>query len=324
MARWSVAVCWCPTPLEVLTRRFARPGLSGHSPIHERVSCLKENTMLRKLASALVLLSALNAPVALAASPDAEARQAQGLLAKAVAHYKDKKDLALGAFSRQGEFITGDFYVYVLDTKGTLLASGGSSALLIDRNVADMKDAVGKPFFREMLATAEAKGSGSVEYRWLNRKDRKIERKVAFFEKVGDRIVAVGYYLPHGSAAQAKSLLERAATAVKDDPKKAYAAFNDLNGSYIEDDLYVFVIGIDDGRFMAHGATPPLIGTSALSLTDINGKEFVRDMLSIVKNKDQGQIDYAWRNAVTGKVDKKHSYLRKVGNVVVGVGYYAN
>ena len=50
----------------------------------------------------------------------------------------------------------------------------------------------------------------------------------------------------------------------------------------------------------------------------------VRDMLAIVKNKDRGQIDYAWRNAVTGKVDKKHSYLRKVGNVVVGVGYYAN
>ena len=69
---------------------------------------------------------------------------------------------------------------------------------------------------------------------------------------------------------------------------------------------------------------PRLIGTSALQLKDINGKEFVRDMLAIVKNKDQGEIDYAWRNAVTGKVDKKHSYLRKVGNVVVGVGYYAN
>lgn len=274
--------------------------------------------MLSKLLTTLLLSALLVAPAAQAARDD----DARALLAKAVAHYKDKKDLALGAFSRQGEFIKGELYVYVLDAQGVVLASGGSSAALIDRNVIDMKDADGKPFFREMLETAKAQGAGKVEYRWLNRKDGKVERKVAFFEKVGDRVLAVGYYLPHGSPAQAKALLERAAAAVKEDPAKAFTAFNDLNGSFVEDDLYVFAIGMDDGRFRAHGGMPRLIGTGALGLKDGEGKEFVRDMLARVKDKEQGEIEYAWRNTVTGKVYKKHSYLRRVGNVVVGVGYY--
>lgn len=274
--------------------------------------------MLSKLLIPLLLSALLLSPAAHAGRDD----DARALLAKAVTHYKDKKDLALAAFSRQGEFIKGELYVYALDSKGVVLASGGSSSTLIDRNVIDFKDADGKAFFREMLETAQAKGAGSVEYRWLNRKDGKIERKVAFFEKVGDRVLAVGYYLPHGSPAQASALADKAAAAVKEDPSKAFAAFNDLNGRFVEDDLYVFAIGMDDGRFRAHGGLPRLVGTGALTLKDADGKEFIRDMLARVKDKEQGEIEYAWRNTVTGKVFKKHTYLRRVGNVVVGVGYY--
>lgn len=280
--------------------------------------------MLRKLISTGALLSVLLTSTVFAAGAPDDAPRAQALLTKAVAYYKDKKDVALGTFSRQGEFINGNLYVYVLDAKGTMLASGGSSSVYIDRNVADLKDAVGKPFFREMLDTAKTKGAGSVEYRWLNRKDNKVERKVAYFEQVDDRIIAVGYYLPHGSAKQAKSLLDRAAAAVKEDSSRALAAFNDLNGNFIEDDLYVFVIGLDDARFRAHGALPRLIGSNALALRDANGKEFIRDMLNRVKDKEQAEIDYAWRNTVTNQVETKHTFLRKVGNHLIGVGHYTN
>lgn len=276
--------------------------------------------MFPKFAAALLMSSALLAPAAQAADDDA--KQAQALLAKAVAYYKDKQDLALGAFSRQGEFLTPSLYVYVLDSKGTMLASGGSSAALIDRNVADMKDAAGKPFFREMLDVAKTKGGGAVEYRWLNRRDGKVERKLTYFEQVKDRIIAVGYYLPHGSAEQARALVERAAAAVKEDPAKAIAAFNELNGSFSEDDLYVFAIGLDDKRFKAHGAIPRLVGSDALALRDADGKPFIEALLARVKDKDQGEIDYAWRNTVTSKVERKHTLLRKVGGLVVAVGYY--
>ncbi len=204
-----------------------------------------------------------------------------------------------------------------------MLASGGSSSALIGRDVSDKRDADGKPFFQEILRIAKANGAGTVEYRWLNRIDRKVERKVSNFRKVGDVIIAVGYYIPRASANQAKSLLNRASDAVKTDSKSAFKSFQDINGKYIEDDLYVFVVGLDDMRFRAHGATPRLVGTDALSLTDSNGKPIIREMISIVKAKVRGELEYVWRNPVTNKVEKKHTFIRKVDNFLLGVGYYA-
>ena len=252
-----------------------------------------------------------------------DAKRARELLDRAVAYYRENKDQALAAFNRQGEFIQGDLYVYAINTTGVMLASGGSSSALIDRIVLGMGDVDGKLIFKEMLAIARSKGSGSVEYRWLNRVDRKIERKVTYFQKVGDVIIAVGYYIPRASAEQARNMLNKASIAVKNDSRSAFKAFQDLGGKYIEDDLYVFVIGIEDLHFRAHGATPRLVGSDAQTLTDPNGKPIIREMISIVKTKGEGELDYAWRNPVTNKIEKKHTFVRKVDNFLVGVGYYA-
>ncbi|ENO87286.1 cache domain-containing protein [Thauera linaloolentis] len=273
----------------------------------------------RKLLAAALAIPALFPT--LSAAKD-EAAGAEALLARAVAYYKDKGDIALATFSRQGAFVTDSLYVYVLSGDGLMLASGGSSSVLIDRDVADMKDAAGKPFFREMLDTAKARGKGQVEYRWLNRRDGKVERKIAFFEQVGEKVLAVGYYLPHGTAAQAEALAERAARAVRADAAQAFRDFNDLNGDFVEDDLYVFAIGIDDGRFRAHGALPRLLGTPARALRDADGREFIPEMLDKLRDADTGETRYAWKNTVTGKVSTKHTYLRKVDGYLVGVGHY--
>ena len=279
-------------------------------------------TLIFLLLTQLLYAAEKAAPPAKDTVEASDAKRAQALLARAVDYYKGNKDRALAAFMRAGEFINGDLYVYVIDLNGQMLASGGSSSALIGRNIADMRDAAGKPFFREMIDTAKSKGSGMVEYRWLNRADRKIERKAAYYQKVDDRIIAVGFYIPRASAEQAKTLLEQAATAVKENPLSAIAAFNDLNGKFIQDDLYVFAIDLKDGKFVAHGATPRLIGTDALELKDPTGKPIIKEMIAIVQAKGQGALDYQWRNPVTEKTESKHTLLRKVNNYLIGVGYY--
>ena len=270
------------------------------------------------------LLFAADKPVPKSESADAinDAKLAKELLSRAVEFYKEKKDQALAAFMRQGEFTRGDLYVYVISNNGSMLASGGSSAALVGRDVSGMRDADGKLLFREILDTVKSKESGTVEYRWLNRKDRKVERKVTYFQKVDDVIIAVGYYIPRASAAQAKVMLNKASDAVKADAKVAFQAFSDLNGKFIEDDLYVFVVGLDDMSFRAHGATPRLVDSDAKTLTDPNGKPIIQEMISIVKSKGQGELAYSWRNPVTNKIEKKHTFVRKVDNFLVGVGYY--
>lgn len=150
------------------------------------------------LACALAQTGAFGAdaatPAANATASAEDAARAQALLQRAVAYYKAIKDLALAHFSPQGEFVDDELYVFVVSTAGVLLASGGKPSSYIGSNVANLQDAAGKLFFREMLDKARTNGSGTVEYRWLNPVNNKVERKVAYFQKVGDRIIAVGYY----------------------------------------------------------------------------------------------------------------------------------
>jgi cytochrome c len=141
--------------------------------------------------------------------------------------------------------------------------------------------------------------------------DNKVELKVAQFRKVRNRIIVVGYYVAEATPAQAQALLARAADALRADPDKALCAFNILLLSpYAEDDLYVFAIGLNDKRVRANGADPRLIGKDALSLRVPDGKP-VQEMIAAAGQRDQQEMDYAWANPVTGKVQNKHIFLRQ-------------
>lgn len=281
------------------------------------------------LAAALAMALLIGSPSgaqtldpSLAATDSQAALQAQKLLQRAVHAYQANGDQALAAFSRAGEFIDGAYYVYVISLKGSMLASGGSSSALIGRDVSDMVDASGKPFFREMIQGARTAGSGQIEYRWLNRVDNKVEKKITYYQRVDDKILAVGFYAPHASPAQAKALLDEAALAIKSDPDKAFAAFNNLSGRFIQDDLYVFVVDLNETRFRAHGADPRLVGTNGMSLRSPKGKLVIQEMIQLLKTKEQGELVYDWNNPVTHQIETKHTLVRKVGTYLVGVGYY--
>jgi cytochrome c len=279
------------------------------------------------LACALAQASAYGAEsgpgAANATASSQDALRAHALLERAVAHYKDRKDKALADFDRNPGFVDGEFYVYVVSTGGMMLASGGPSAALIDQDVTSFKDAAGKAFFREMLDKARARGAGVVEYQWLNRVDNKVESKVTYFEKVDERIIAVGYYIARATPAQAQALLGRAVEALRTDPDRAIDAFNRTHGEFSEDDLYVFVIDLADKRFRAHGVDHRLVGSDALALRDPSGRPIVQQMIEAVSGQNRAELDYVWPNPVTGRVEDKHTFLSKVGGDLVGVGYYA-
>jgi len=89
------------------------------------------------LACALVQI-ALRADAVMADAADAT--RAQALLERAVAHYKEVEESALAAFGRKGKFVEGELYVYVISTKGVMLASGGPSSALVGRDVTDLQE----------------------------------------------------------------------------------------------------------------------------------------------------------------------------------------
>lgn len=252
-----------------------------------------------------------------------EAIRAKALLQKAISYYKEKGEKALVDFGGKSDFLDKELYVYVVSASGRMLASGGPSSDLVGTDVSKVKDANGKAFFKEMLEKAKTDEIAQVDYRWTNPADKnRVERKVALFQKVGDRILAVGFYVPRATPEQAKALLDKAVDAIEKDPKKAFADFNRYNSNFKQDDLYVYAVDINSGTFLAHGATSKLIGTKALSLQDDKGKAIIAEMIDIAKAKGQGELDYVWKNPVTEKVEYKHAFFRKVGDTVVAVGYY--
>ncbi|MHB9800163.1 cache domain-containing protein [Pseudomonas sp. MT3] len=278
-------------------------------------------TLLKSLLLVSLLMSAFSLFAAQTAAP-AEAKRAQALLNKAVTYYEKEGDKAFAAFSRQGEFIDGDLYVFVVDSKGTMLASGGPSVVLIGRDVSTTLD----PALREQFAKALAEpASGKVkqaDYRWKNWSDGRVERKHVYYQRVGERFIATGYYLPRATPERAVAMLDKAVKAVETDPDATFRKVNALDSSFIEDDLYVFVVDLDTSRFVAHGFNNRMVGTDFASLKDPGGNPVGHAMLELARGQGEGEFEYQWRNPVTTQVENKHAYLRKVGHYMVAVGYY--
>ena len=257
-----------------------------------------------------------------AQSPD-QGPAAKALLEKAVQRYQQEGDKAFAEFSRQGEFVDGERYVFVVDTKGVMLASGGPSVVLIGRDVSQVLEPDLQKAFKEVLQTSETKGVQQAEYRWNNWADGKVERKRVYFQRVGERILAVGYYVPRASPEQARALLDKAVSELARDPKGTLTAINSLKGGFLQDDLYVFVVDLSNDRYVAHGTNLRLINTDFRKVKDPEGKPVGEPILTLIGKQDSGEYEYRWRNPVTNKVENKHAYVRKAGNYLVAVGYYS-
>lgn len=250
-----------------------------------------------------------------------EEQSSRSLLQRAVDYYRIHGDTAFAAFSRQGEFIDGEHYVFVVDTRGTMLASGGTSAILIGRDVTQALEPEVRDGFRQALQGAEGEVRVA-QYRWMNPRDRQVERKRVFFERVGDRIIAVGHYLPRATPQQAEKLLDTAVLALEQSPQDSIAAINTLSDRFRDDDLYVFIIDLNTGRYVAHGYNLRLLGVEFSTIRDPDGKPVGAAILKLMKDRDAGGYDYRWKNPVTGKVEDKYALLRKAGHWLVAVGYY--
>lgn len=125
-------------------------------------------------------------------------------------------------------------------------------------------------------------------------------------------------------AKEAELLLRRAVDKLKaDGPDAAFTAFNQHTGDYTSGELYVFVFTMK-GKYMASGANPALTGQDAYKLKDAEGKHIVQEMIHIAKKSGSGAVSYVWLNRADNKVESKRSVIQRVGDYIVGVGYYLN
>ncbi len=259
------------------------------------------------------------------ATERATPREARAMFERAVEYMeKHSPEKAFAAFNdRAGEFVRKDLYVFVIDDEGVYHASGAAPDALVGLHVLNTTDAAGNPLFREMIDITRARQEGMVRYMWLNRVTNRVEPKISYVRKIDSYIVGVGYSAPRSSAEEAREMLERAvALAATEGVRAAAVAFNDRRGGFVRDDLYVFMVNMDSGRFEAMGMNPGLTDTDAVALRDAAGHALVVEMIEKLRSDDAATVDYVWRNPVTNRVETKRSYVRRVGDSLIGVGHY--
>lgn len=125
-----------------------------------------------------------------------------------------------------------------------------------------------------------------------------------------------------GTAPEAEAMVKRAVAHIKSaGAEKAYDEFT--NGKAFKDrDLYIVVYDLN-GKNLAQGANPKLVGKELIGLKDPDGKPIVKLFVDLAKEKGKGWVEgYKFMNPVTQKMEGKAMYLERLGDTLVGCGIY--
>lgn len=123
--------------------------------------------------------------------------QAKELLDRAVSEYFKDPEMALRKFrNRQSGFRNPDQYVYVLDKDNrSIIWSPNTADVLKGKTLDEMEDIQGTAFLAEMVDKADPNIIQQIDYWWLSPISQRVELRRAFYQQVGDSVIAVGTYV---------------------------------------------------------------------------------------------------------------------------------
>ena len=232
---------------------------------------------------------------------------------------------ACHAFTHTKDFIEGELYIFLLDTKGVVYAHGDQSDLLW-KNLWDYRDSFGAFAVQSIIKTAQ-KGANWLTYDWSGAVKVSFVQKITIDDK--EFVIGCGYY-PHSKRYAAIGLVKGAVALFNQDVelgRSVEGAFSEmgypLSNRFIYGDLYLYALDFN-GIIRAQGDDPNLIGTNSLHRKDAKGKEINLEIIDELKRKKEGEgiwVEYISKNVL------KVAYAEKVkdekGNeYFIACGYY--
>jgi len=242
------------------------------------------------------------------------------------------KDEAIEVFNDpNGEFVRGELYIIAYDFNGIRLAHPYRPEG-IGENALNVTDSNGVADVSNMREVAK-RGSGFAYYVWANPAHSDAEElKITYVRKVDEEMwLAAGTYLNvqtpifsnesrEDLVAFVKGAKNFALNTTKDEALKA---FNDINGSYVEGNRYIFAYDFA-GNCLALPIQSELLGENRINITDSNGAEYIRDMIALAQNG--GAFIYYIKPDPAKNMTQgfKLSYVTKVDDTWwLGSGIYA-
>ena len=130
-----------------------------------------------------------------------------------------------------------------------------------------------------------------------------------------------------GTAAEAKTMLEKTVSALKAEKAKTLELINEGKGGFLDRDLYPFCFNLSDGKNIAVASpnAKQVLGMDVRTIKDPAGMLFGPDLYAAAQ-KPEGQItevSYMWPRPGADKTPvAKASFVTKAGDLGCGVGYY--
>jgi cytochrome c len=155
---------------------------------------MKSNHISLLVAGALCSVAVVSTNV-FAKAEFASKEEASAMVKKGVAFIKaNGVEKGYAAITdKKGQFTDRDLYLVVYGLDGKCLAHGANEKQ-VGKDLIDMKDIDGKPFVKERVDLARAKGTFWQDYKFTNPTTRKIEPKQMYCEKLNETVVCGGVY----------------------------------------------------------------------------------------------------------------------------------
>jgi polar amino acid transport system substrate-binding protein len=282
---------------------------------------------------ALMSLSVLaTVTLCLASDQTASADEVIAFLDEAVAYVNNNgMEKALQEFNNPtGSFVRGDLYIFAYDFNGTCLAHPINPELVGQTGLLDINgvDVVGRE-----IALAK-RGGGTMYIVFPNPSHGGNEElKQLYIENVNDSMyLGSGRYLSDIQAsfdqAERDGLVAFVNEALKfsqeNGKEKALQAFNDPEGNFTRDGLYIFAYDYL-GRNLALPYQPELVGTNRIDAQDPNGVHFIQQIIDVARNGD-GFTYYVYPDPSNNMTPAlKLSYVTDVDDTwFLGSGIYSS
>ena len=122
-----------------------------------------------------------------------------------------------------------------------------------------------------------------------------------------------------GTEKEARTMLEKAVAALKQNREKALETFNKGEGGFKDRDLYVFCANASDGVLTAH---PALKGEHLQDIVGKKGYPLGKEIMAKATEGTISEVTYFWPRPGTEKPLEKRTFYTKVVGQNCGVGFY--
>ena len=241
------------------------------------------------------------------------------LVREAIARYESEGlDATLAHYNSQ-ESMDGQWYVFIGDPDGAMLAHAADPGL-VDRPISAAVGPNAYPAGEALAAVADEDGEW-FSYTYPNPSTGAVETKHSWVVRHDGLVFGSGWYEAGPRKADAPvytRTLVRQALDLYDalglrDSIAYYSSLVSVDGPW-----YVFIIG-EDGRIVAH-YDPERVGLDANTLTDSEGQLYGPELIETTE--EGGWVDYVNLNPETGQEQQKHTWVVRHDGLIFGSGWY--